>query len=426
MFSHINEEDYRIIYSFEETVETLLNKDVKYAIVFKWQYEQYLREISEMQNQKDILYPVMELYEELYSGISVNEKYKNADLLIDIMNVIFPLIEYERYENKILDTHIDNYLLLNGDIELKSDAKLVFIVGSITLIVLSLYTQSYYIKRDRIEELEKNAIFDHLTNLKNRNALSQDYESRDLKGLYFIFVDIDDFKAANDKYGRDTGDFILVEIAERIIKVSNIADIYRIGGDEFLIITDSLNNDYVDDLTAAIKEPINHDSIEYSVTVSAGVIRIDDFNITELTDAINLADYMMLKAKTEGKNVFLKAEDKYLREFEINKEAKKKIFEAIKRKEFIPHFQPIFDIGSSKVIGYETLARWYSDEGLIPAIEFISTAINSGLIYNIDLLMFEENIKFIKELSELNLITDDFVFTSNMSSYTLSSLKVEN
>ena len=113
------------------------------------------------------------------------------------------------------------------------------------------------------------------------------------------FVDIDNFKSINDKFGHDKGDFVLVKFVQ--IMMSESVNLYRLGGDEFLI-TSSLPTEKLYKKLVYKTENFKYETkktLGHSVTISCGIISVKEFSQTE----INRADQMMYKIKRTSKNL---------------------------------------------------------------------------------------------------------------------------
>jgi len=149
---------------------------------------------------------------------------------------------------------------------------------------------------------------DPLTNLVNRRAFDKQLESAIVKAnrteckLALLFIDLDDFKCINDTYGHDAGDFVLIQVAERLSKCIRESDfVGRLGGDEFVICLDLLNDfsivsSKVAQIEQAIREPITFHERTLQVGASIGVSHFPDH--TKNMDAlICLADEAMYNAK---------------------------------------------------------------------------------------------------------------------------------
>ncbi|MBC8158748.1 MAG: diguanylate cyclase [Alphaproteobacteria bacterium] len=178
--------------------------------------------------------------------------------------------------------------------------------------------------RRRTENAERAAVMaarsDALTGLNNRIALDLLFEqaaanaTRHEKGLALLFVDLDGFKEINDTHGHETGDLVLVEIAERLKTAFRDSDIVaRIGGDEFVTILGDMDmNDETSAEHAAIvmldmiDENIKFEDFNCRVTASIGISYYPRHGKT-LNHLMLAADKAMYASKSNGKGKFLVA-----------------------------------------------------------------------------------------------------------------------
>ncbi|MGD1821788.1 MAG: GGDEF domain-containing protein [Pleomorphochaeta sp.] len=180
---------------------------------------------------------------------------------------------------------------------------LLTVIGIYDLIVNRFSQNIVDIEIKKNIELEKQTRTDNLTKLLNRNALFEDYQINDkLKGKIIYYIVLDKFKYINDNYGHSIGDKVLKTIANRLSEVAPETNIYRMGGDEFLIISPSISNNLGNDLLKIIKKPISYKNIETTLSASIEYLDTDDFENYDLTRVINFSDIAMFESKANGKN----------------------------------------------------------------------------------------------------------------------------
>lgn len=261
------------------------------------------------------------------------------------------------------------------------------------------------------EDIWHQANYDALTQLPNRNLLSNRLEhevklmQRQNLQLAVLFIDLDRFKHVNDTYGHSFGDELIVSIATRFKGCIRESDtIARLGGDEFIVLLPNLSQianveKVAKALLAEASAPVSlsngHQAI---VSASVGIsVYPDDANNAE--SLLKNADVAMYQAKEQGKNTLCfytsnmneGVSKRMLLELELRR--------AIKNKEFIVHYQPIFNIESETITGVEALVRWqHPDEGLIYPDDFISVAEDTGLIVDIGLQVLEQAAKDLRYL----------------------------
>lgn len=212
------------------------------------------------------------------------------------------LIVSNRYQNKSIFTYYKDYTEeLRRENEMRS---LLLITLSFIVLIILVVIIIIKLKNNQLAIMAKT---DNLTKLKNRNALFEDYNKREkLNGKNVYFIDLDDFKFINDNYGHDAGDEVLKGVSKRLSEFAPKSNIYRMGGDEFLLITESNEKNFGEKLLEIIQQPIVYEKQECKVRASIGYLEADDFLESELNQIINLSDYAMLEAKSTGKNIILK------------------------------------------------------------------------------------------------------------------------
>ncbi len=260
-------------------------------------------------------------------------------------------------------------------------------------------------ERKRVEkQLEKRALTDSLTDVNNRFSYLEKMDmllnSSSIKANHpqhaIFFLDLDRFKQVNDTLGHEFGDFLLVEVANRLKGLLNSKDIVaRYGGDEFVLTLTDIRHPreaakFAEEIIKEIEKPIKINNQDIFVSTSIGIsIYPHDGNTTE--ELLNRADKAMYYAKQSGRNRFSFFFD------ELNTDANRLILldsemrKAIESKEFILHFQPKVNIKENRIIGFEALVRWKSEKlGFVSPAEFIPYAEETGLIIPISEIIIEK------------------------------------
>ena len=247
--------------------------------------------------------------------------------------------------------------------------------------------------------LQKQAHYDILTGLANRTLFKDRLDQtiisskRNHDKFALFFIDLDQFKQINDSLGHHIGDEVLIEAASRLNSVIREEDtLSRLGGDEFTIILKALKNMQSIAIVAkkiidVMKEPIEINNQNLYVTASIGV-SVYPQDATTAPNLIKYADVAMYKAKDAGRDNFqFYSADMTQQAFErVVLESSLRL--AIKEEEFVVYYQPQFDTKTDKIIGMEALVRWqHPTLGLVPPINFIPLAEETGLIIEIDRLV---------------------------------------
>ena len=275
-------------------------------------------------------------------------------------------------------------------------------------------------------EYQRIAHYDQLTGLPNRliavDRFNQAlfHSQRDGSKVALLFLDLDNFKTVNDSLGHTVGDKLLQEIATRLEQSVREGDtVCRLGGDEFLIILDSIHKEQdisniATHMLEAISEPLFIDSNQLTATCSIGVAVApadgDGFNLLR-----KKADMAMYKAKHAGKNGFLFYDDDMNQDMLAHIDILNSLRDAIDNREFLLHYQPKIDLTSGKISSAEALIRWQTPDGrLIMPNDFIAIAESTGFIIEIGEWVLYEACRQCKAFQDKGL--DDFCIAVNLSS----------
>jgi diguanylate cyclase (GGDEF)-like protein/PAS domain S-box-containing protein len=246
-------------------------------------------------------------------------------------------------------------------------------------------------ERKRSEEELTYSAF--LTQLEGAIAKTQ-FDSSYLFAI--LFLDLDGFKAINDRLGHTAGDHLLIEVARRLEFCLRPSDqIARLGGDEFVICLNNIHS--IQDATHiaerienALSVPIAWECQQIFTTASIGIaIGKDSYRNPE--ELLRDADIAMYAAKKRGQGCYEVFDTdisacivpKFRQEFELK--------QALDRQEFVLHYQPIIDLRSQQITGFEALLRWiHPDRGLIAPDDFIPLAEETGWIIPIGAWVLSE------------------------------------
>ncbi|MGZ4777719.1 MAG: EAL domain-containing protein [Thermoanaerobaculia bacterium] len=258
-------------------------------------------------------------------------------------------------------------------------------------------------RRTAESQLQHNAFHDALTGLPNR-ALFFDRVAHALAHLkrpgknsfVVLLLDVDDFKNVNDSLGHAAGDQLLVTIGERLCKCVRSTDtVARFGGDEFTILIEGVGTPV--DTTIALGRihrelavPFFIDGHEIFATASVGVtIAAGEYESPE--QVVRDADTAMYRAKAQGRGrseIF----DAEMRAEAVSRlQLETDLRRGIERRELRLVYQPIVDLRSEGVVGFEALVRWHHPtRGVVPPLQFIPLSEETGLIIPIGEFVLRE------------------------------------
>ncbi|WP_204137839.1 EAL domain-containing protein [Halomicronema sp. CCY15110] len=243
------------------------------------------------------------------------------------------------------------------------------------------------------EQLIYRALHDTLTDLPNRALLIDRLElamqrSRRLAnyGFAMLFLDLDQFKVINDSLGHLVGDQLLVRVAHKLQTLIRPTDLAaRLGGDEFVILLEHLPNvqaamQMAERILAAFNGAMPVAGLDVFVTTSIGIVWGHP-GYTDASDLLRDADIALYRAKARGRRTYeiFDTEMHVLAVKRMTLEHDLRM--AIAQHQFIPHYQPIIDLNTQRLTGFEALVRWqHPTQGLVPPDDFIPIAEETGLI----------------------------------------------
>lgn len=243
-------------------------------------------------------------------------------------------------------------------------------------------------KQKEIEE--KNFYYVHhdaLTGLRNRRCFNKDLSKwiTETEQMALLFLDLNRFKFVNDTLGHSIGDQILRDVAKRLSDhLNGKSELYRFGGDEFIIVIKNRTPDEVrtlaNEIIKQLEEPFFHEKEKLYLGASIGVSFFpDDGN--DIESLVIKADMAMYKAKKGGGHFVQFYTSDIYEEMTKTIHLEAELRQALEEEQFKLHYQPQVDISSNKIIGVEALIRWeHPVLGNISPLEFIPIAEETGLI----------------------------------------------
>jgi len=246
----------------------------------------------------------------------------------------------------------------------------------------------------RIESL---STLDQMTGLPNRYGFAREFSawlSQGKQGALLV-LDMDQLARVNDAFGHDAGDFLLLQVSQRLRKALRPGELLgRLGGDQFGVLTTNTDLDGVEtharNLLDLVAEPIVMDQGDVVATAGLGVCQFPQDGADAVTLLRN-ADAAMHQAKDAGASQMRFFAPQMNLQMAERLRLESDLRGAVQRKELQLYFQPQVEIASGAIIGYECLLRWRHPElGLVSPLRFIPIAEESRLILPIGAWVLEQ------------------------------------
>lgn len=277
------------------------------------------------------------------------------------------------------------------------------------------------------ERLIKLAKYDVLTGLSNRSKFHDftegkiTYCNHHNKKMALLVIDLDHFKNINDTLGHDTGDDLLVAMANRLRTCVRETDLVsRIDGDEFAITLLDVGNPnqvtrIVRHILSVLAEPFELEDRDLVVSVSIGISLFPE-NATDIKTLVQTADTAVHQAKADGRNTYrfysADIQNRVMEQTSLEEALRR----AIANDEFYIHYQPQVDSISGRIIGLESLIRWqHEDFPNIGPHRFIPVAEECGLLPSIGRWILKTACLQTARWLEDKVIPEDFSLSVNLS-----------
>jgi diguanylate cyclase (GGDEF)-like protein len=279
-------------------------------------------------------------------------------------------------------------------------------------------------------KLQHLAFYDQLTGLPNRRLLMDRLQhaltssKRIGRSGALLFLDLDNFKTLNDTLGHDIGDMLLQQVAQRLVSCVRKDDtVARVGGDEFVIVLEFLNENSQNalDQTEAISEKLmatfrqkyHLDMHEYSCTPSIG-ITIFNGHHASIDELMKQSDIAMYQAKQAGRNTMRFFDPKMQVIVDAHAALENDLAKALEQQQFQLYYQIQVD-ELNRPLGAETLIRWkHPERGFVSPMQFIPLAEESDLILQIGQWVLDTACAQLK-LWERDALTCDLILAVNVS-----------
>jgi diguanylate cyclase len=268
-------------------------------------------------------------------------------------------------------------------------------VFSMALIIylLSAKIQARHLAHEQL--IRQQAAHDGLTGLYNRQAFDElmfqaiEHAKRHKESLALLFLDLDRFKAINDRRGHLAGDALLVETGRRLSECCALRGedlVARVGGDEFALL---LRQPELPDgpsivaerVLEAIAGPFQLEGVPVRISASIGIALYPSDGV-EASQLYKMADLALHQAKEQGRAGICFYGGAWQEERDERTQLEQGLLRALSQDELFLEYQPKLDTANMRVIGVEALVRWnHPHLGVLGAGSFIPIAEKSGLIW---------------------------------------------
>ena len=311
---------------------------------------------------------------------------------------------HQRFLSEEIDRarYVKRYLRKDGSVVVAEVSKTVARDTSGTTMYFLTSERDITAERALNDQLMHQALHDPLTGLANRllfeDRLSQAQARIARHGgvSALMLLDLDDFKGVNDTHGHLIGDQLLIQIARRFEQVSRTSDtLCRFGGDEFLLLVEGLGDPAEAEETArrlleVFDEPFLFGTLRFRQSATIGVVAWDAQH-PDTAELLRFADVALHEAKNDHKGGYAlfvpRMVEQAISRFTLAQELRQALHDG----GLAMHYQPIVDLRTSQVVGFEALMRWHhAERGMVAPDVFIAVAEQSHLIIELGAFAMSE------------------------------------
>ncbi|MGB3308321.1 MAG: EAL domain-containing protein [Nodosilinea sp.] len=247
------------------------------------------------------------------------------------------------------------------------------------------------------DQMQFNSLHDALTQLPNRNLLMQRLDltlqrcqRHSQHKFAVLFLDLDHFKVINDSLGHLAGDEVLVVVAQKLRSLVRATDLAaRLGGDEFVLLLEDIDTlqeplHIAERLLQEIQVPLAVSGRNVFLNASVGIV-MGGCDYQSPPEPLRDADIAMYRAKSQGRGRYVVFNELMHQQALQRLQLEQELRDAIELGQLVLYYQPIFQLETQKISGFEALVRWqHPDRGFITPDSFIPIAEETGLIVPLD------------------------------------------
>lgn len=274
--------------------------------------------------------------------------------------------------------------------------------------------------------LTRQANEDSLTGLANRTRaldhLRAGLRAERHEGVAVLFLDLDRFKDVNDTWGHTVGDRMLVAVGERLATQLRPGDLLaRFGGDEYVVVATPITTpqaavSLAARLIAELSDEVDLGVCALDTSASVGIVHIGAGEAADPEDVLRDADTAMYRAKDGGGNGIILFDASMRADVATRVDLEAGLRHAVERAELRLHYQPVVDLSTDTLVGFEALVRWERPgHGLVPPLDFIPVAEATGAIVGIGAWVLEEACRQLSEWDAALGLDRDLTVAVNLS-----------
>ncbi|HSK71724.1 MAG TPA: EAL domain-containing protein, partial [Pyrinomonadaceae bacterium] len=281
--------------------------------------------------------------------------------------------------------------------------------------------------RESKENFRRAAFHDALTDLPNRNKfverlkfLLEKQKHQPDVNFAVLFLDLNRFKTINESLGHATGNRLILHVAKRLANTVREGDLAaRFSGDEFAIILNDISGiedaiEFAEMVSQKIAKPYTLNGRQVFTSVSIG-IAVGNSRYNEAEDILRDADIAMYHAKESEKHYAVFDQNMHTRAVTLM-QLETDLRYALERNEMITFYQPIIDLQTIELIGFEALMRWqHPQRGLVPPFEFIPVSETTGLIVPLTLWILRDACEQIVKWQQRSPSNKNLIVSVNLS-----------
>jgi diguanylate cyclase (GGDEF)-like protein len=281
--------------------------------------------------------------------------------------------------------------------------------------------------RDSRERFRHAAFHDSLTDLPNRNhfikslnELLEKSKKAPENKFAVLFLDLNRFKTVNDSLGHSAGDRLIMNVAKRLLGLLHKGDVAaRFGGDEFGIILSDISAtedvvQFAETVRRKLLTPFTINGRQVFTSVSIG-IAVSNPAYTEAENILRDADIAMYHAKERNKNHMVFDQTMHVRAVTLL-QLETDLRHAVENDELLVFYQPIIDLATMELTGFEALMRWnHPQRGLIPPNEFIPVAEETNYIVPLTLWILQKSCAQLVEWQKRSPLNKHLMMSVNLS-----------